>query len=313
MTANRVTPREPGLPKGESQARDEICDALAELIRGVAEIAEGSGESPILDIRREWHEGNDDGSLTVRGLLRFMTTSDPDGRDGPYGELVQRTWTRVGRALMLKKIAADIRAVLDAPLPVEAGEATTKETHKHRCMRCKEEFDCYSPGVCEAKYNVLPRIVAKRDDGRVEVFDHCPASAPPVSGGTLEGLLDELHAAEVGAWGHFHVSEWVPEPIRRVAAARRAVEEHVAATIAAERKGWQKVWATERQNVAALRSQVKALREALKPFASMHRDGSDPKELACVRGVASDMTVITSGDFERADAALRSTDSNKEN
>lgn len=89
----------PGLPKGESEERDEICNALAELIRGVAEIAEGSGESPMLDIRRESPEGRDDGSLTVRGLLRFMTMCDSDGRDGAYGELVQRTWTRVGHAL----------------------------------------------------------------------------------------------------------------------------------------------------------------------------------------------------------------------
>ena len=42
------------------------------------------------------------------------------------------------------------------------------------------------------------------------------------------------------------------------------------------------------------------VRAALLPFARMHRDGTDPKEHACVRGVASDMTVITSGDFAKA-------------
>lgn len=39
---------------------------------------------------------------------------------------------------------------------------------------------------------------------------------------------------------------------------------------------------------------------ALEPFARMHREGSDPTEHACVRGISSDMTVVTSGDFERA-------------
>lgn len=46
------------------------------------------------------------------------------------------------------------------------------------------------------------------------------------------------------------------------------------------------------------------LRMALEPFAAMHREGSDPHELACQRGVASDMTVLTSGDFERAATVL---------
>lgn len=39
---------------------------------------------------------------------------------------------------------------------------------------------------------------------------------------------------------------------------------------------------------------------ALSPFANMHRKGGDPNEHACVRGISSDMTVITSGDFARA-------------
>lgn len=40
--------------------------------------------------------------------------------------------------------------------------------------------------------------------------------------------------------------------------------------------------------------------EALRPFALMHRADSDPSELACARGVASDMTCVMSADFERA-------------
>ena len=39
---------------------------------------------------------------------------------------------------------------------------------------------------------------------------------------------------------------------------------------------------------------------ALRPFAAMHREGTDPKEVAVTRGYASDMTVITSADFDRA-------------
>jgi len=39
---------------------------------------------------------------------------------------------------------------------------------------------------------------------------------------------------------------------------------------------------------------------ALRPFARMHREGSDPAELACQRGVASSATCLTSADFERA-------------
>lgn len=43
------------------------------------------------------------------------------------------------------------------------------DQHKHRCMRCKQEFRCQTPGVCTAKYDVLPRIVMP--DG--SVVDHC--------------------------------------------------------------------------------------------------------------------------------------------
>lgn len=40
--------------------------------------------------------------------------------------------------------------------------------------------------------------------------------------------------------------------------------------------------------------------EALKPFAAMHREGTPPEEVAVVRGVASDLTMLTSADFQRA-------------
>lgn len=119
--ADRERPA-PGLPPDESPERDEVCDALADLIRGVAQIADGAGESPILDIRRERHDGADDGSLTVRGLLRFMTTRDSGGRDGAYGDLVQRTWERVGRALAHGSNSTPSEAEASALLDGDEGE-----------------------------------------------------------------------------------------------------------------------------------------------------------------------------------------------
>jgi hypothetical protein len=40
--------------------------------------------------------------------------------------------------------------------------------------------------------------------------------------------------------------------------------------------------------------------DALRPFAAMHREGTPPDEVAVVRGWASDMTMLTSADFQRA-------------
>lgn len=51
--------------------------------------------------------------------------------------------------------------------------------HKHRCMRCSEEFDCRSPGACAAGYDVVPKIVVAGPNGP-EIVDHCPrADAGP--------------------------------------------------------------------------------------------------------------------------------------
>lgn len=47
-----------------------------------------------------------------------------------------------------------------------------------------------------------------------------------------------------------------------------------------------------------------ALVELLGRFARMHRDGSDPNELACRRGYSSDMTCLFSIDFENAHNAV---------
>lgn len=42
--------------------------------------------------------------------------------------------------------------------------------HKHRCMRCGQEFDCRTLGICTAQYDVLP-VVVLPDGTRTE---HCP-------------------------------------------------------------------------------------------------------------------------------------------
>lgn len=47
--------------------------------------------------------------------------------------------------------------------------------HRHRCMRCNEEFECQSVGTCTANYNVLPTIVTAGPCG-IEMREHCPAS-----------------------------------------------------------------------------------------------------------------------------------------
>lgn len=44
--------------------------------------------------------------------------------------------------------------------------------------------------------------------------------------------------------------------------------------------------------------------DVLTRFAKMDRDGCDLSELACQRGVASDMTILTSQDFRDARRAL---------
>lgn len=53
---------------------------------------------------------------------------------------------------------------------------------------------------------------------------------------------------------------------------------------------------------------INTLRQALKPFAAMDRPNCDLNEIACHRGVASDMTILTSADFRRAAEALELTE-----
>lgn len=64
-------------------------------------------------------------------------------------------------------------------------------------------------------------------------------------------------------------------------------------------RNWADVNLTSEQVIA-----LAACAEALKPFAAMDRPGCDPKELAVKRGIASDMTFLTSGDFKAAADAI---------
>lgn len=51
-------------------------------------------------------------------------------------------------------------------------------------------------------------------------------------------------------------------------------------------------------------ARIAEMEAALRPFAQMDRSGCDLSEIACERGVASDLTIITSGDFRRASDVL---------
>ena len=58
-------------------------------------------------------------------------------------------------------------------------------------------------------------------------------------------------------------------------------------------------------------STVEQLRSTLLRFAEMDRENGDLNEVACQRGTASDLTILTSGDFRRAAVIFRETDPQK--
>ena len=55
-------------------------------------------------------------------------------------------------------------------------------------------------------------------------------------------------------------------------------------------------------------SHLVQLRSALLPFAEMDRENGDLNEVACQRGTASDLTILTSADFRQAAVVIRETD-----
>lgn len=44
-------------------------------------------------------------------------------------------------------------------------------THKHRCMRCGEEFYCLAPSHCVAAEAVMPKVVVQGPNGP-QLFEH---------------------------------------------------------------------------------------------------------------------------------------------
>lgn len=68
---------------------------------------------------------------------------------------------------------------LDEQITIAAEEiaAIERAIKRHRCMRCKVEFECPHGGdACQANYDVLPTMVHK--DG--SMTEHCPPPGPVV-------------------------------------------------------------------------------------------------------------------------------------
>lgn len=79
------------------------------------------------------------------------------------------------------------------------------------------------------------------------------------------------------------------------------VARHAAAEIAVEAD--RRIAQLEAQ-LAAANARIEQLEDALRPFAAMDRLDCDLSKVACIRGTASDLTLITSGDFRKAADAL---------
>ena len=60
------------------------------------------------------------------------------------------------------------------PEELQSARRFAERVHKHKCMRCNEEFDCRTPLECQANYKVLPNIVTRGDDGQINILPHCP-------------------------------------------------------------------------------------------------------------------------------------------
>ena len=87
-------PREDALltnwPVDESDERTEVVEAATELLCHAGEIGYESGEGHVFDLRDK---------KAVRGIMRYLTAVDSEGRDGPFGEKKQRLWSKIASAL----------------------------------------------------------------------------------------------------------------------------------------------------------------------------------------------------------------------
>lgn len=117
---------------------------------------------------------------------------------------------------------------------------TATAQHKHRCMRCHEEFDCQTPGLCVAQYDVLPTIVTLGADGQPKLTEHCPHLAPkpaePKTEAHTHGLTEK--APIMAELAHFNtvVSEYV------AAVMSHDTVRHTAAAAALDRLAEQCAW-----------------------------------------------------------------------
>jgi hypothetical protein len=82
--------RETGLPCDESPERNAVCDLVVAALLEIGKTADGAGERTTVNLL-------DEGEL--RGLVRFWTAVDSEGRDGPWGEAKQKFWRDLGLVL----------------------------------------------------------------------------------------------------------------------------------------------------------------------------------------------------------------------
>jgi hypothetical protein len=79
-----------GLPPGESDQRNAVCDALTVALLYCGDLAYHADERTTIDLRDEGH---------VRALARLLTTRDAKGRDGSLGDTTRVLWQSIGAAL----------------------------------------------------------------------------------------------------------------------------------------------------------------------------------------------------------------------
>lgn len=152
-----------------------------------------------------------------------------------------------------------------------------------------------------------------------ETAEYCCAPNTPISADGVRSYIAELNAqltaaneqiASMQAWRDFHSGERAVLEAQLAAANQRIAELEAQLAAANQRiaetevSDWQGVAETAQQNWLRAAKRVQELKGVLRPFAAMDRPGCDLSEVACERGTASDLTVITSSDFRKAAEVL---------